>query len=146
MEKLRRTFGPDPGAQRQPRVLAPGGPIASYGIDAPAPDGVQAYWHLFHRRIWFLILSALSGIGLGLLATFLQPRLYEAKASLEIQDLNENFLNMKQILPVSDTGGQANAYGDIQTQIKILQSQSVLNPVVAKMPAFEAQLPEKIIP
>jgi len=143
MEKRPGTFG---GLRRQPLVLAPSVQIASYGNDAPASDGVQAYWHLFHRHKWFLILFTLSGIVLGLLATLLQPRLYEAKASLEIQDLNDNFLNMKQIVPVREGGGEANAYGDIQTQIKILQSQSVLNPVIAKMPAFEAQLPEKIIP
>ena len=146
MKKFRHTFGLDSDAQQPPLVLGPGVQIASYGNDAPASDGIESYWRIFRRRIWLLSLCAFAGIGLGVLATLLLPRLYEAKASLEIQDLNDNFLNMKQILPVSDEGGQANAYGDIQTQIKILQSQSVLNPVVAKMPAFEAQLPEKIKP
>ena len=139
-------FGLDPDAQRAPLVLGAGDQIANYVNAAPGLDGIESYWCLFRRRIWFLILCAFAGIGLGVLATLLLPRLYEAKASLEIQDLNDNFLNMKQILPVSDEGGQANAYGDIQTQIKILQSQSVLNPVVAKMPAFEARLLEKTKP
>jgi succinoglycan biosynthesis transport protein ExoP len=151
MKEPRHTFGPDSNAQQQalvsqPLVLGPGVQIASYGNDAAASDGIETYWNLFRLRIWFLTRCAFTGIGLGVLATLLLPRLYEAKISLEIQDLNDNFLNMKQVLPVNDTGGQGNEYGDIQTQIKILQSQSVLNPVVAKMPAFEAQLPEKITP
>jgi polysaccharide biosynthesis transport protein len=126
--------------------LSPDVRIASYGNDAPGSDGPLALWSLIRRQKWLLIEFAASGITLGLLASLLQPLLYQAKASLEIQDLNDNVLNMKQVLPFSETGGQANTYGDIQTQIKIAQTDSVLNPVVARMPAVEAQLPERMEP
>ena len=146
MEKLPHPFGPHTGVQAQPLVLSPDVQIASYGNDAPGSDGLLALWCLIRRRKWFLIQFAVSGINLGLLATLLQPLLYQARASLEIQNLNDNFLNMKQVLPFSETGSQANTYGDIQTQIKIAQSDSVLNPVVAGMPALEAQRPERMEP
>jgi capsular exopolysaccharide synthesis family protein len=137
---------PDTEVPSQQFVLGPGVQVANYGTGMVRPANFCSYWRFLRRHVGFLALSAVAGVALGLVATVFQPPLYEAKASLEIQDLNDNFLDMKQVLPVSDTSGQANEYGDIQTQIKILQSQSVLNPVIAKLPNLEAQAPEKIKP
>ena len=85
-------------------------------------------------RRWrsLILLSILSGIGLGCLITAIQPKSYRARASLEIQSVNDNFLNMKQVLPVDETDVPG-TFSDLQTQIKILQSDSVRDPVNALM-------------
>jgi capsular exopolysaccharide synthesis family protein len=56
---------------------------------------------------------------------------YQARTSLEIVELNENFLNIKQVMPVSESGASA-APADINTQIEILQSESLIKRVLAR--------------
>ena len=63
--------------------------------------------------------------------------MYEAKATLEVQDLNQDFLNMKQVLPVNEVG-LSGTFNDMQTQINIIESNSVLDPVIERMPARAA--------
>jgi succinoglycan biosynthesis transport protein ExoP len=148
MSEIKRlpAFAADLNARQQPLILPPDFQYGAYLDDASTLGHLSAYWRLFRRWKWILILSAVSGIALGFLPTLFLAPLYQAKASLEIQDLNDNFLNMKQVLPVNDSGGQANTYGDVQTQIKILQSDSVLGLVAAKMFAVEAQDRERVRP
>jgi succinoglycan biosynthesis transport protein ExoP len=87
-------------------------------------------------RRWrsLILLSIVSGITIGCFITAIQPRSYRARASLEIQSLNDNFLNMKQVLPVDETDVPG-TFSDLQTQIKIIQSDSVRDPVAAAMVA-----------
>ena len=103
----------------------------------------HAYEHLpsagksklrFLVRRWrpVVLLSVLAGLVLGCLITALQPPTYQARASLEIQSPNDNFLNMKQILPIDETAVPG-TFSDLQTQIKIIQSDSVLGPVKAQI-------------
>lgn len=99
---------------------------------------ILAFRKFLRRWKWTLIVSTLLGTLIGIAVTILQPTLYQAKASLEIQDLNDAFLNVKQFLPVNESDGPANTYGDIQTQIKLLQSDSFLTSVAKRMPALEA--------
>jgi polysaccharide biosynthesis transport protein len=121
--------------------LDEGPALAYHGHDfgRPAPSNAFAYWALLWRHKWTIIRWALIGIAIGVLTTFLEPRLYEAKAMLEVQDLNDNFLNMKQVLPVNEVG-LSGTFNDMQTQLKIIQSESVMDPVIARMPARAAQL------
>jgi polysaccharide biosynthesis transport protein len=142
VENRPRTLGPAAAELVPSSVLAPA-PYSAYGDEGFTSGGPLAYWRVFLRRRWTVILSAITGLGAGLLTTLLQPRIYEARASLELQDLNENFLNMKQVLPINETG-LSGALSDLQTQIKILQSDSVLDAVIAKMPSLEAQPPQDV--
>ena len=95
-------------------------------------NGPAIYWRFLRRWKWVLLLSSLCGVGAGWLITALLPTLYEARTSLEIQNLNDSFLNVKQFLPISAGDGPANTYGDVQTQIKLLQSDSVVFPVITQ--------------
>ena len=73
---------------------------------------------------------------LGFLITLPQAPIYKAHTSVEIVGLNDNFLNFKQVSPVTQTGTTSET-SDIQTQIKIFQSDSLLERVQAKLdPAF----------
>jgi polysaccharide biosynthesis transport protein len=89
-------------------------------------------WKLLRRNFKLLLgLAALGGlIGLGL--SLLQRPAYEANALLEIQEVNEDFLNLKSITPIAQESG-AVSIDEIQTYIRRLQSRSLLAPVVEKL-------------
>lgn len=75
---------------------------------------------------------ALCGLSLGLALGLLQVRLYEARLALEVESINSEFLNMKQVQPL-DEGGVSNPFSDIQTQIKILQSDMLHRDVIERI-------------
>lgn len=117
-----------------PVVVEPSYP--RYG-SAPAADdghdgGIVEYWRILRRRKGTVILIAFVGLAAGILATIPQTPVYQARASIEVQNLNENFLNMNQVSQVSESASY-NALFDIQTQIRILQSETLLDRVVERM-------------
>ncbi|MDP3000782.1 MAG: Wzz/FepE/Etk N-terminal domain-containing protein, partial [Bryobacterales bacterium] len=107
--------------------------VAPEGFEEGGPGGLVEYWRILRRRKGTLILIAFLGGLLGLLITLPQTPIYQARVSLEIQDLNQNFMNMKDISPVSEAGGSLNALSDIQTQIRILQSESLIESAMGKL-------------
>jgi len=98
----------------------------------PDSGGLLEYWHILRRRKGTLILLASMGAVIGFLVTLPQTPIYQVRTSLEIVSLNQNFLNMKESDPLSQSGSSADST-DIQTQIKILQSDSLLERVVDKL-------------
>jgi succinoglycan biosynthesis transport protein ExoP len=116
------------------------GPRAGYpsALIAPARSGafqdgdLLAYWGLLRSRKGTLILSAFFGFLIGVLFTLSQTPVYQARTSLEIQDLNQDFMNMRQTSPVTDSSA-INALSDMQTQIKILQSETLAERTLAKL-------------
>ena len=107
------------------------GTLSPYGFDTVTVPGPSQN-RMLRRWKSIVLLSGLAGVALGCLITALQPSSYEARASLEVQSLNGNFLNMKQILPV-DEANVPGTFSDVQTQTKIIQSESVLDPVRFQM-------------
>jgi capsular exopolysaccharide synthesis family protein len=79
----------------------------------------------------------------SLLLTLTQTPIYQARGSIEIQNLNDNFLNMRNVSPTADDGRSSAAGSDIQTQAKILQSESLLNRVAAKLNIGRKLFPEQ---
>jgi polysaccharide biosynthesis transport protein len=98
----------------------------------PQSDGLLEYWRILRRRISTLILLSCMGAVIGFLITLPQTPIYQVRTSLEIVSLNQNFLNMKESNPLADSGSSADST-DIQTQMKILQSTSLLERVIAKL-------------
>src|SRR5438477_345379 len=82
--------------------------------------GVLEYWQMIRRHKAAVVLATCLGCLGGFVVTLSDPRIYQARTTLEIQGLNEEFLNMKNVNPVSETSG-AYLDTDIQTQVKILQ-------------------------
>src|SRR5712691_1136020 len=90
--------------------LAPGNlPPERVTIDVPGPGlkrdyaGLLEYWQMIRRHKGAIILATfLGGLG-GFLMTLSDPRIYQARTTIEIQGLNEEFLNlnMKNVSPVS---------------------------------------------
>jgi len=106
------------------------------GVPDPGSEsesgGVLEYWRILRRRKGTLILVAGLGAVIGFLVTIPQTPIYQVRTSLEIVSLNQNFLNMKESNPLSDSASSADTT-DIQTQIKILQSDSLLDRVIHKL-------------
>ena len=122
------------------------------------PKGQIPYLEFPGRREWSAIdclrtlysrkATLLCAIGACCLAATLlslaQPRLYRSEASLEIQGVNEDFLNARDIYPtVASTSDSAGTY--IQTQAEALQQDALIEQVVKKLrleeqPEFERGL------
>jgi capsular exopolysaccharide synthesis family protein len=93
--------------------------------------GLSYYWVVLRRSQVSWIACAFAGLLLGLLSTFSQEPVFKARSSVEIVGLNDNFLNLKQASPLAEASAASDT--DIQTQIKILQSDSLQDEVIAKL-------------
>src|SRR5579862_7487489 len=91
-------------------------------FEEPGQGLLPEYWHIFRRRTGILILIVFLRLLVSLLLTIPQTPIYQARGSIEIQNLNENFLNARNVSPTSDDGTSSAPGADIQTQAKILQS------------------------
>ena len=85
------------------------------------------------RNYGVLLACLVLGSLMAYLVTISQTPTYRASATIEIQDLNENFLNMREVSPVASLVPAAGA-GDVQTQLRILQSNSLIARVLEKLP------------
>ena len=112
--------------------------VSDTSIEGPRPGlkrdyaGLLEYWQMVRRHKGAVVLATFLGGLIGFLVTLSSPRVYQAKATLEFQGLNEEFLNVKNVSPVSDNF--RNTFDtDIQTQVKVLQSRSLIGSVERKM-------------
>src|SRR5437867_6322803 len=101
--------------------------------DDPSRDGVVAYWRMVTRHKWLVVLVAFVGAMVGLLVTLPQTPVYQSQTSLEVQGLNENFLNLQNLNPTSAPGGYIDPDYEIKTQVKVLQSRSLLERAVERL-------------
>ena len=128
-------FGPDtqrgsvPFHSPRPAVS----PVPQFG-EAPS-GGLLEYWRIIQRRKGAVIVIACLGMLAGLLYTLPQTPVYQASTLIEIQAVNENFLNMHDVNPNTDAGGGGDLEDDIQTQVRILESASLRGRVVKKLAA-----------
>ena len=102
-------------------------------IDDQGPGLLLEYWHMLRRRKGTLVLIAFLGLLAAVLLTLPQTPVYQARTTIEIQNLNENFLSMRDVNPTANEGGSDPLATDLQTQVNILQSESVLSQVIAKL-------------
>jgi succinoglycan biosynthesis transport protein ExoP len=112
-------------------------------IEEPSPGLLVEYWDIIRRHRGTLLVIAFLGLLASVLFTLPQTPIYRARASLEIQNLNENFLNMRNVNPTANEGGADLPEYDLQTQVKILQSESVLDRVIAKLNLEKRLLAER---
>jgi capsular exopolysaccharide synthesis family protein len=96
-------------------------------VQAPAePVQLSDYASIIGSRWRLVALAALLGFVGGVLLTLVQKPEYRVKTSIEIQNINGEFMNMKQMTPVSDESYGNDALMDMQTQVELLKSQSLL--------------------
>src|SRR5437773_9194348 len=85
------------------------------------------------RHRWTVVLIAICGALAGFLFTLPQTPIYQARATVEVQGLNENFLNFKDLNPTSAPGGYVDPSYEIMTEVKILESRSLLDKTVQRL-------------
>ncbi len=102
-----------------------------------------------YRRKSALLCIAGCGILAAALISALQPRVYRSHASIQIQGVNENFLNLRDIYPTSAPSADNAVY--IQTQAEILRQDALIEQVVRKLrlderPEFAGPLSPSSVP
>src|SRR6267142_1841540 len=107
------------------------GSDTAYDAAILVPTSLFEYGQLLLRRKGTILIAAVLGTGLGLLVSMPRTKVYQARTTLEIQGLNENLLNTREVNP-SAPSTYSTALEEIQTQIKILQSSSLVGRVINK--------------
>src|ERR1700736_3082197 len=95
--------------------------------------GILEYWQMVRRNQGMVVLAIILGLVVGYLRTLPAERIYQAHTTLEIQGMNDDFLNMRNVSPTASTSFSPEL--DIQTQVKILQSRGLLRAVYRKLAA-----------
>ncbi|HWR52727.1 MAG TPA: Wzz/FepE/Etk N-terminal domain-containing protein, partial [Bryobacteraceae bacterium] len=104
-----------------------------YQDQAEGAGALVEYWRIIRRGKWTLLLVAFVGALLSVLLTLPQTPVFQARATLEIQPLNEDFLNMRSMSPVQQSPVTDYTLGDIPTQVKILESATLLKRTSARL-------------
>ena len=132
----------DPDRHLVVRKEAPAPPPAPLRyLEGPAQDfaepadsgGLLEYWQILRRHKGAVVLIAFLGGLLGFLRTLPQTPIYQARTSLEIQGINEDFLQMRNVNPTSAGSNSYYPEYDIQTQVKIIQSQTLIERVLKRL-------------
>ncbi|HMF77544.1 MAG TPA: polysaccharide biosynthesis tyrosine autokinase [Bryobacteraceae bacterium] len=106
--------------------------VSRLGYSAePQTGSLLDYWHAISRRKFALAVLSLASLGVGIGVTLLQTPMYRATTSMEIQDAKQDNLAAKILNPQPDLA-PVDSLTDIQTQIKILQSQSLIERALDK--------------
>ena len=84
------------------------------------------------KRRATLCFAAFLGVVACVLYTLPQPPIYRSSASLEVQPPNDDFLYSREVNPTANTGAMFPDY-DMATELKILNTKSLLDRVVAKL-------------
>ncbi len=142
MTKLSKTM--------HPLAALPAGPTIS--LEQPGvlkqeePSLAVEYFRMLIRRRWLVLPVAAMGAAIGLLITIPKEPVYRAHTSLDVQGLNENFMNM-QAVNQRATPGEETAESFLQTQIKLLESESMIARAMntVKQQAAAPEMPQDLI-
>ena len=129
------------GTQLEPiRVGGTGRPLPARGRGPSEGSGSMLldWWQTINRHRRLVITLALAGLLASVLITAVQIPKYRAFALIELQGLNEDFLDIKSVDP-NASGGQFTVESTVQTQIKIVQSEPVMIRSMDRMDLYTAQ-------
>ncbi len=94
---------------------------------------IHDYLHAFLHRKWLLAVFLAVGFVIGLATAVPNPLTYQSETTLEIQGLNESFMNLNQVDPTAAAGIYSASAANINTQIEILNSVSLRQRVVERL-------------
>ncbi len=97
---------------------------------------VQEYFQTIRRYKWSLLAFAVAGMLASLLFGLRTLPVYRTRLSMEIRPLNSDFLNIRSVNPTSNDGG-SESDTNLQTQIKLLDSETLLDATVNNLEAQE---------
>lgn len=104
---------------------------------------LHEYLQILRRQKGVLLLIVVLGFLVSVLVTIPQTPIYQARGSIEIQNINDNFLNARNVNTTSEDSTSSLPGSDLQTQAKILQSESLLELVAAKLDLGKKLFPEE---
>jgi polysaccharide biosynthesis transport protein len=113
------------------RPLSDIGQVRSYGPAASEPSQLRDYLFIVLKRKWLILSLCLVVTSLVAVQMFRQPSIYEAEATIKIEQRSKNVLQTRDF--VLNAQPDANFWG---TQIKLLQS-----PALARQVALSLDLP-----
>src|SRR6266699_5760177 len=116
------------GNQR-PTVYRPVKSASGEATATPGYDSLQDYWHILFRHRKTLLSFALAGLLGAIVISLVQTRIYRVRTSLEFQ--GTSFLETKG--STDSSGGYSNLESYMETQVKLLQSESLLEHVIDKL-------------
>ena len=108
-------------------------------LDASSGSGLVEYWKIVVRHKGTVIMLLFLGGVVGFFSAIPQTPIYRARATVEVQGLNQDFLNLKEVTPTS-TGISLDPSADILTQVKLLESQSLRERTVSKLKSKPSNL------
>ena len=128
------------GAQTDLSAWTPDRSVRSMPAGLQREDGeyvsLEALLQLLWRQRRVLVISLLSGLVLAGILYKAQPKMYQAKATLEVQLPNDDYMNHRQLDPSLATGSNLmEPY--LQTQLRLIQSDAILGRAAAKMSLAE---------
>jgi succinoglycan biosynthesis transport protein ExoP len=94
--------------------------------------GLLEYLQILNRRKWTLLIIAVASTIAANLITRMQAPVYRSRSLVEIESLNENFLNMRNLTPTSENQNSQSPEYNIRTQIEVLQSRPVVERALQK--------------
>jgi capsular exopolysaccharide synthesis family protein len=119
----------DSRASWPPAVYRPVKPALGEATAAPGYDSLQDYWHILFRHRKTLLSFALAGLLGAIVISLVQTRIYRVRTSLEFQ--GTSFLETKGSTESSGSYSTPESY--METQVKLLQSESLLEHVIDKL-------------
>lgn len=123
-----------PAAVIEPTTYTEGRGYAPQPPVTPDSNLLVSYFRILLRKRKAILLFALAGALVGVLLNLGTLPIYRARTSLDIQNLNSDFMDMKAVSATGDAAGTSNeAY--VQTQIKMLQSDTLLEDTIRSLEA-----------
>ena len=95
----------------------------------PSYDSLLDHWHILFRHRKTLLSFAVAGLVGAIVISLVQTPIYRVRTSLEIQ--GTNFLDSKN--PTDSSGSYITPESYVETQVKLLQSESLLEDVIDKL-------------
>ena len=111
-------------------------PIEDDHLEQADSGGLLDYGRTLWRNKATILIVALLGALAGFLFSLPQTPIFQGRTTLEIETFNENYLNLREVSPTTATSRYATEF-DISTQVKILESESLLTKVVEKLKLHE---------
>jgi capsular exopolysaccharide synthesis family protein len=110
--------------------------------DGPDSAGLFEYWRMIRRHKKTLCLSAFCGLVLAGVVGIVMKPVYKVHTSIEVLNVNEDFMNMKQTSPET-TSDFSYDTSEEETQAQLLQSDALLERVMRKLDPDYALIPSR---
>lgn len=124
--------------QLLPEPMRPLVPKKRRAAAAPVAERPVSYGQILRRRKWTILLCTVLGAGIAGAIVSRQTPVYAAKVAIEVQGVNPNVLNAREVDPTA--AGDTSSQTYINTQARILQSAPVLDRAIKFLQTTEPKL------